>query len=393
MFEVSSVASDTRNVNLTVTGLDCAECARTLELGVAAMEGVRRAEVNFTLARLTLDFDPRETDEQAVFARVRELGYDVQGPEREQRDFWATVRQHQNEMLAGVAGVLIVLAFGLRLAGVPDVVSHILNTVATVELAEMCQEMGVRRYVFASSCSIYDRGVGNDMGDVVQDETTPVDPRAAYSGSKRAAEKALLGMVGDEFCPVILRKGTVYGFSHRMRYDLVVNTFIKDALSKGHITMFYGGEMWRPLVDVRDAARAYIAALQADEEIVKGEIFSVSFQNMRISELALRVREALSGLGIDIDVRAEYGYRGVRSYRVSAQKIQRVLNFQPQVGIEASVQNIVEQIGRFGYHDFDNPRYYNIRWMRMLEEAADIIRITGSVFEAPPRPQQVEGAA
>lgn len=268
-----------------------------------------------------------------------------------------------------------------------------MNTTATIELANMCQQLGVRRYVFASSCSIYDRGVGNDLGDVVQDETSQVDPRAAYSGSKRAAEKALLEMVGDEFCPVILRKGTVYGFSHRMRYDLVVNTFIKDALSKGHITVFYGGEMWRPLVDVRDAARAYIAALQAEENLVKGEIFNVSFQNMRISELALRVREALRDMGIDIDVRADYGYRGVRSYRVSAQKIQRVLNFQPKVGIEESAKNLVEQIERFGYDDFDNPRYYNIRWMRLLEEAADIIRITGSVFEAPSATRQGQGAS
>jgi len=266
--------------------------------------------------------------------------------------------------------------------------NHEMNTSATIKLAEMCQEIGVSRYVFASSCSIYDRGVGNDLGDVVQDETSAVDPRAAYSGSKRAAEKALLEMVSDQFCPVILRKGTVYGFSHRMRYDLVVNTFIKDALSKGYITMFYGGEMWRPLVDVRDAARAYIAALLAEDDLVKGEIFNVSFQNMRISELALRVREALRGIGIDIDVRADYGYRGVRSYRVSAQKIQRILNFQPKVGIEESVQNLVQQIARFDYDDFDNPRYYNIRWMRLLEEAADIIRITGSVFEAPSRSQQ-----
>ncbi|MCK4316844.1 MAG: SDR family oxidoreductase, partial [Anaerolineae bacterium] len=105
-----------------------------------------------------------------------------------------------------------------------------MNTTASVQLAEMCQEMGVRRYIFASSCSIYDRGVGNDHNDFMQDETTEVDPRAAYSGSKRAAEKALLKMVGDEFCPVILRKGTIYGFSPRMRYDLVVNTFVKDAL-------------------------------------------------------------------------------------------------------------------------------------------------------------------
>ena len=265
-----------------------------------------------------------------------------------------------------------------------------MNTIAAVQLAEMCQKMGVRRYVLASSCSIYDRGVGNDHNDFLQDETTPVDPRAAYSGSKRAAEKELLKMAGSDFCPVILRKGTIYGFSHRMRYDLVVNTFIKGALSQGYITLHYGGEMWRPLVDVRDAARAYIAVLRADESIVNGEIFNVSFQNMRISELALRVREALRDMGVDIEIRSDYGYRGVRSYRVSAQKLQRTLNFRPKVSIEESVQNMVEQIRRYGYDDFDNPKYYNIRWMRLLEEAAQIIAITGSVFEAPPRPQGTE---
>ncbi|MBN1811629.1 MAG: cation-translocating P-type ATPase, partial [Anaerolineae bacterium] len=126
------MANDTRNINVTVTGLDCAECARTLEQGVAAMGGVHKAEVNFTLARLTLDFDPRETSERAVVARVRELGYDVETPEQERRGLWATIRWRQSEVLASVAGVLIVLAFALSLAGVPEVVSHILYTVATV---------------------------------------------------------------------------------------------------------------------------------------------------------------------------------------------------------------------------------------------------------------------
>ncbi len=122
----------TENVSLSIKGLDCTECARTLEQGVAAMGGVRRAEVNFTLARLTLDFDPQETDERAVAARVRELGYDVESPEREQRGLWATIRRYQGGVLAGTAGVLIVLAFALRLADVPDVVNRVLFVAATV---------------------------------------------------------------------------------------------------------------------------------------------------------------------------------------------------------------------------------------------------------------------
>lgn len=258
-----------------------------------------------------------------------------------------------------------------------------MNTLATRALAEMCRASGVRRFVFASSCSIYDRGVGNDEKDVIQDEETPVAPMAAYSRSKRDAENILLSMAGDDFCPVILRKGTVYGFSHRMRYDLVVNTFVKTALSQGVLNLHYGGEMWRPLVDVRDVAQAYILALQAEESKVKGQIFNVAHRNYRISELALRVREALRQAEVEAEIRVDYGYKGVRSYRISTHKIERMLGFRPKVGVEESVVDMVEKIRRYGYTDFDNPRYYNIRWMRLLEEAHQIVHITGSVFEAP----------
>ncbi len=260
--------------------------------------------------------------------------------------------------------------------------NHEMNTLATVKLAELCIAQGVRRYIFASSCSIYDRGVQDEPLDILQDETSEVDPKAAYSGSKRAAEKTLLEMVSKEFCPVILRKATIFGFSPRMRYDLVVNTFVKDALNKGFVTLHYGGEMWRPLVDVNDAARAYIACLHADESKVKGEIFNVSFQNFRISELAFRVRRALDEVGVKCDIRSDYGYRGVRSYRVSARKIERVLDVRPVVTVEDSVKNMVARIRDFGCSDFDNPRYNNIRWMQTLEEAQSVIAVTGSVFGA-----------
>ena len=257
-----------------------------------------------------------------------------------------------------------------------------MNTIAAIRLAEMCQEAGVRRYIFASSCSIYDQGVGNDERDVLQDEASQVDPHAAYSSSKWAAEKGLLAMADEDFCPVILRKGTIYGFSPRMRYDLVVNTFVKCALSGQALTLHYGGEMWRPLVDVRDVARAYIACLEADEKLVRGEIFNVSFQNIRVSELALRVREALRSAGVDVHIRPDYGYQGVRSYRVSARKIGQVLDVHPKVTIEESVTTMVDRIKAYGYTDFDNPRYYNIRWMKLLEEAHSVIEVTGSVFGA-----------
>lgn len=260
-----------------------------------------------------------------------------------------------------------------------------MNTVATGSLAQLCKEMGVKRYIFASSCSIYDVGEGDDTRDVLLDETCEVNPKAAYSRSKHDAEKILLSMTGEDFCPVILRKGTIYGFSARMRYDLVVNTFVKSALDKGYMTIFFGGEMWRPLIEVRDAAKAYIRCLQADEEVVKGQVFNISYRNFRISELALHVREALKESGMDADIRVDYRYRGVRSYRVSTEKAEKALGFKPTISVQESVQEMVEKIKEYGYTDFDNPIYYNIRWMKFLEEADKIIRITGSVFEAPCR--------
>lgn len=261
--------------------------------------------------------------------------------------------------------------------------NHEMNTVAAERLAELCIDQGVQRYVFASSCSIYDRGVGNDARDILLDEESPVDPRAAYSSSKHEAEARLLALASETFCPVILRKGTIYGFSPRMRYDLVVNTFVKDGLSKGMITLHYGGEMWRPLIEVRDVARAYIACLRADEELVRAQIFNVAFSNLRISELALRVRETFRSLGREMDIRSDYGYRGVRSYRVSADKIERVLGYRPKVTVEESVRHMIGQIEAGGFDDFTNPRYYNIRWMRLLEETHQIIAATGSVFGTP----------
>jgi len=255
-----------------------------------------------------------------------------------------------------------------------------MNTQATKLSAELCRKAGVSRYILASSCSIYDVGVKDEERDVILDETAKVAPRAAYSASKYEAEKILLSMRGRDFCPVILRKGTVYGFSPRMRYDVVVNTFVRDALAKGYITPYYGGEMWRPLVDIRDVAKAYIVCLEAEEDKVGGEIFNLVYRNFRISELALRVRVALKKSGLDVDIRPDYRYKGVRSYRVSGEKIKTRLGFVPAISVEDSVVDMVDKITAYGLRNFDDPIYYNINWLQTLEKADEIIKITGRIF-------------
>jgi nucleoside-diphosphate-sugar epimerase len=271
----------------------------------------------------------------------------------------------------------------------PDA-NYQMNTIATEVSAKQAKQAGVQRYVFASSCSIYDQGVEDPEADLILDETAEVNPRAAYSSSKYEGEQRLLPMADESFCPVVLRKGTVYGWSPRMRFDLVVNTFLKDALTRGKITIHYGGEMWRPLVDVRDAARAYVACVEADTDKVRGQIFNVMFRNMRISELALRVKGALAEHGIPIEIDAAYGYTGVRNYRVSARKIAQVLDFRPVVTIEESVNHAVEQVKGYSVAQLEDPRHYNIRWLKLLEEAETVLGAPGALFGIPGKTEKAD---
>lgn len=271
-----------------------------------------------------------------------------------------------------------------------------LNTHASIRVAHVAKEAGVSRLVFASTASIYDRGVGEESRDILLDEAAAVDPKAAYATSKLAAENDILAMAGEGFAPVAFRQGTVFGFSPRMRYDLVVNTFVKDALSTGTIHVFYGGAMWRPLIDVKDVARAYITALESDPELIAGHIFNLAAGNFRISELALRAQRALRALGVAAELDVDHTYRLVRSYRVSSEKVARVLGFRPQVGVDDSIAGMVEQIRRHRYTDFSHPRYYNIEWMKLLEQTVEIVASHGYVLSKPEwreRPERPVGPA
>ena len=230
------------------------------------------------------------------------------------------------------------------------------------QMAEMCKARGVSRFVFASSASVYDLGM-DEAQDVLRDEDSAIYPAASYSSSKYEAERILRTMGDDTFCPVILRKGTIYGFSHRMRYDLVVNTFIKSALTTGTMGLHSGGEVWRPLIDVHDVARAYIAAIEADAGDVCNEIFNISGDNLRISELALRMQAVLKYCVHAVDIVPDYSPRPMRSYRMSTEKARRVLGFESEMTVDRSVMDILDKIYRYDYIDFDNPVYYSMRWM------------------------------
>lgn len=240
-----------------------------------------------------------------------------------------------------------------------------INAAGAVNVAKAAKERGVRRFLQASSCSIY-YSHSDFEDDRIRTETTPVEPSAPYSLSKKRAEEGLLELAGDGFAPIILRKGTVFGFSPRMRFDLVVNTFCRYAFEQGQIVLYGGGEMWRPLLHIEDAARGYMALLEAPEEKVRGEIFNLVHKNYRISELGLWFKYILADRKeIKIVPRYDDLSARARSYRVSGEKLEKALGLVPGLGVQAAVEAIWEQLAAGRYTDFDNPRYYNIEWMKL----------------------------
>jgi len=254
-----------------------------------------------------------------------------------------------------------------------------INTYATKELAEMCKENGVKRFTFASSGSIYDIGLLAE--DVLQNEETKVHPKAAYSVSKYKAERELLKLADANFEPVIMRQGTVYGFSPRMRYDLVVNTMLKTALLYNKLIVFCGGEQWRPLIDISDVAEAHIIAIEADAKDVAGQIFNLVYKNYRVLELAHWVQKALQELkGMNPEIEVDYSPRRDRSYRISGEKIKKVLNWEPKVSVEDSLKNMIKKIDEYGYTDYMHPKYYNIEWMKLLNEISELQKKVKRVF-------------
>jgi nucleoside-diphosphate-sugar epimerase len=238
-----------------------------------------------------------------------------------------------------------------------------MNAIATETLGRNCVDRDVERLVFASSCSLYD-GLPPGM----HDETAPIVPRGAYATSKRYGEEALLGLVEQGLCPVMLRNGTVYGHSPRMRFDLVVNTFVKDALLKGELSLHGGGWMWRPLVDVQDVSDALIAVLEAPSDLVRGEIFNVLHSNYQIRELAMLVAGSVQLLGRPVTLREAPAPRLTRDYECSNTKLASRLGFQPARSVVEAIDGILASIDLEDKAMLSDPRFYNIRWLELLSE-------------------------
>jgi nucleoside-diphosphate-sugar epimerase len=250
-----------------------------------------------------------------------------------------------------------------------------MNAIATEALGQACVERDIERLVFASSCSLYD-GLPPGM----HDEDAPIEPRGAYATSKRYGEERLLGLVDKGLCPVILRNGTVYGYSPRMRFDLVVNTFVKDALLNERLELHGGGWMWRPLVDVRDVSDAMIAAIEAPADLVRGEVFNVLHSNYQIRELAMLVAGSVQLLGRRVRLEETPAPPLTRDYECSNAKLSTTLGFIPVRSVVQAVSSLLERVDIADRTMLTDSRHYNIRWLELLNEVKPRIERFHSVL-------------
>jgi nucleoside-diphosphate-sugar epimerase len=170
----------------------------------------------------------------------------------------------------------------------------------------------------------------------------------------------------------------VYGWSPRMRFDLVVNTFIKDAVINRRLFLHGGGWMWRPLVDVSDVARVHVMALDAPLEKIAGRIFNVLEENYQIRQLAMLVAGSFAIKDVRIDLVETPLPKLVRNYRMSNAKLSKAMDFTPSVTVLESIQNMIERLP--SAEELAHPQYYNIRWMTLLENVHASQRTFATIY-------------
>lgn len=287
-------------------------------------------------------------------------------PPAEVKELRVDLRDVQPEHCAGVDAVVHLAALcNDPLGDLDPQLTYDINHHSTVRLAEAAKAAGVSRLLFSSSCSLY--GAGADVLDE-EAEFAPVTP---YGESKVRSEASLRALADDRFCPVFLRNATAYGFSPRLRGDLVVNDLVGNALHTGEVRLRSDGSAWRPLVHVEDICAAFLALLEVPVDRVRARAFNVgrTEESYRIRDVAQQVADAVPGSRVTV---APGSGADTRNYRVSCERIAtEIPEFRPRWTLRAGITQLVDAYQRYGLQldDLMGERHQRLQKIRALQKA------------------------
>jgi nucleoside-diphosphate-sugar epimerase len=238
------------------------------------------------------------------------------------------------------------------------------NYIASRNIAQIAKTLGVKRMVFASTCSVY----GNSQSTFripYLDEQSPTGPVSLYARTKINAEQAILDTASNTFSPVILRFATIYGISPRPRFDLVINLLSAQAQTERKITIT-GGQQWRPFVHISDVANAIIKVIHAPSQLVSGQIFNVGAtqENYRIKQIGSIIKTLLQGTRIITQINIQ----DARNYYVKFDKIKNTLDFTNSQTIRNGILEISRALLTGEIKNYRLPYYNNYLTLKMLDE-------------------------
>ena len=264
--------------------------------------------------------------------------------------------------------------------------TYSINLDGTLRLGQAAKKAGVERFLFASSCSLY--GAAGSRAVTEKAELFPVTP---YGETKALAEEGLSRLADDSFSPTYLRNATAYGFSPRLRLDIVVNNLTAVAMTSGEVRLESDGSPWRPLVHVEDICRSFLAMIEAPRDLVHDEAFNVGRDedNVQVREIAEIVREAVPASKLSFAAGAG---PDLRNYRVDFAKLSATF---PELTLQWNVSKGVDELVRaytdygFSHDDFISSRYVRLRRIQELLDASlidETLRLQPSSSPTPSGP-------
>lgn len=252
-------------------------------------------------------------------------------------------------------------------------VTYAINRDGSIRLAQLAKDVGVPRFLFSSSCSIYGQGASLHL-----DEDAPFNPITAYAESKIATEQALRELADDHFCPVYLRNATAYGYSPMFRLDLVVNNLLSCAFSRGDIRVMSDGSPWRPLVHCKDIARAFIACMEAPREAVHNLAINVGAngENYQVKDVADLVQKFIPQA--DVVFTGEVG-ADPRNYCVNFDRLNRALpGFTLSYTLETGMAELHGHLTDYGFSqdDFTGSKFVRLRTLKARQDLDSLMNLT-----------------